>query len=374
MNPSRSTNPSGDTFGNDLETGILGRAREWTDVFPWLRYLRVLRLVASPTSLFVVAVTLAIWWQLIHLTLERPERSRMITPSANLVEQEIMMDGDWLQRSPRALLEHLNHVSPVVLWEHVDWWERSEFDSPMKLAFVVLVSTVIWTPAVLHLLRQGATLTAGRPMLPFTHAMGFVFRRSFPGWIVGMIPAVVVGVGIVFLYVVSLIGQVVGGIGFLETILALMLALSALLIGLVGFGSQFAVPLAWSAIVNESNGDILDSLSRGYEYFLRRPIHLIFNLFIVIVIVGILTMLAGSLSEFSVTSSSIAFRHAGVSETLQSRFAVFIWFLPIVVMITLFWGLMGGLYLLLRQSAGGQEVEDLWIPERSAPDPLPVRT
>ena len=47
-----------------------------------------------------------------------------------------------------------------------------------------------------------------------------------------------------------------------------------------------------------------------------------------------------------------------VSLIAQRIFGAF----PTVVVLTLLWGLVGGVYLLLRYDAGGQEVEDLWQP------------
>ena len=46
-------------------------------------------------------------------------------------------------------------------------------------------------------------------------------------------------------------------------------------------------------------------------------------------------------------------------------------YLPVVVLLTAIWSLLGGVYLLLRYDAGGQEVEDLWQADVYPEPPLP---
>jgi hypothetical protein len=51
----------------------------------------------------------------------------------------------------------------------------------------------------------------------------------------------------------------------------------------------------------------------------------------------------------------------GGGNTLAASVRFTLGYVPAVVTYTLSWSLIGGIYLLLRQDAGGQEVEDLWI-------------
>ncbi|MEM9588560.1 MAG: hypothetical protein AAGA03_14855, partial [Planctomycetota bacterium] len=44
---------------------------------------------------------------------------------------------------------------------------------------------------------------------------------------------------------------------------------------------------------------------------------------------------------------------------------------PDIMVLTLFWGLIGASYLLLRKDAGGQEPEDLWQPSGDTSPDLP---
>ena len=62
MNPDNSDSSREEVHrGHDLEAGLLARVREWTDVFPWLRLGRTLRVAGSPPLVFLMATTFAVW-------------------------------------------------------------------------------------------------------------------------------------------------------------------------------------------------------------------------------------------------------------------------------------------------------------------------
>ena len=69
--------------GHNLETGLLGRVREWTDIVPWLRLGRTLRVAGSPPLVLLTAVTFAFWWlgqrlifgEVSYITVLLPHRS-----------------------------------------------------------------------------------------------------------------------------------------------------------------------------------------------------------------------------------------------------------------------------------------------------------
>ena len=74
---------------------------------------------------------------------------------------------------------------------------------------------------------------------------------------------------------------------------------------------------------------------------------------------------------FLILTSSVAaslLNLAGSSANVPLMVIGVLGHLPAVVVLTVMWSLVGGVYLLLRYDAGGQEVEDLWQP---APPPKP---
>ena len=157
----------------------------------------------------------------------------------------------------------------------------------------------------------------------------------------------------------------------IESLLAILVAVIAVLCGLLAFGSHFAIPLGWAALAQERSPDPLDSLSRGYEYLFRRPLHLIGYGTLALVLVLMIGGLATGVAAAGVSVSEIALGSNASAQSLVQRVAGVLTWLPIAVAVTLAWGLIGGVYLMLRCDAGGQEVEDIWMPPVTPRVPLP---
>ena len=81
--------------GHELEAGMLERVREWTDLFPWLRLARVLRIAASPTLLLVVAATLFVWAIGMRYTASDASISLLRQPSFTLLQRWTVMSIVW---------------------------------------------------------------------------------------------------------------------------------------------------------------------------------------------------------------------------------------------------------------------------------------
>ncbi len=115
-------------------------------------------------------------------------------------------------------------------------------------------------------------------------------------------------------------------------------------------------------VINEQDPDPLDALSRGYEYLFRRPIQLVFYVLFSVLLLTVVGSLASAVAWSASEIATSALWFVGSSDALQRITSSILWRFPAVVVLTLTWSLVGGVYLLLRYDAGGQEVEDLWQP------------
>ncbi len=358
--------------GHDLEAGILARAREWVDVIPWLRLGRTLRVAGSPPLLLMVALTFAIWSPVFESTLwvaRVPIQNSKLDPSADSGQA-----GFSLRSTADSALRQVRSVIPTSVLGEVNppsgfvarkswWWTL------VGMAW----SLLIWMPTVLLLVRQGALLAAGRPLAGLRQGFILALRRTPVAWLVALIPLACVLALAPLIMLAGWMARFVDAVPWLEIPIALMVIVVAVPCGILAFGANFAVPLAWAAIANERDPDALDSLSRGYEYLLRRPLQLALDVFLSAVALAIICTLAAAVTGAATQISSILLEWVGTSPTLPGRVATIMGHFPLVVAMTLFWSLVGGVYLLLRQDAGGQEVEDLWFPMAKNSQPLPRR-
>ncbi len=126
-----------------------------------------------------------------------------------------------------------------------------------------------------------------------------------------------------------------------------------------------------AAMVAEADPDPIDSLSRGYEYLFRRPLSLAWYAVVLSINVYVFSWLLGGLGS----SMSVAARWIGSSWfadaiMIQSAGDV-VGLLVLAWLATLVLASLGGVYLLLRYDAGGQEVEDMWEPPKPESPTLP---
>lgn len=346
------------------ETGMLLRVREWTDLFSWVRLGRTMRLAGSPPHLLAVALTLGVWSLVLSVLaapLERPQASAAGSPAVDTPRSETAGG-----RSPSSAGEVLLRLPTA---KAARMWQRS--DRPWRRAALAIWTVVAWSPVTLLLCRQGAILSAGRDLGEITAVGWLALRRSPAAWLVAALPLVPILILGFVLGVAGWIERLSGLPAWLVPPAALVSALIALPAGLVAFGAIVAVPLGLGAIANEADGDAVDALSRGYEYFLRRPLRL--ALYLLVAAFPLLVMF-GLAHGVAVAARLVSESFIGsASESGLAAMTIdLIGFLPVVVILTLSWGLVGGIYLLLRQDAGGQEPEDLWYPPTPAPPPLPT--
>ena len=342
--------------GYDLESGLFARVREWIDVLPWLRLGRTLRVAGSPPLIFLVALTFAIWKIGISLM-----------PFSEAIPHAHQPEVAWAtaQQGPEIVAAYLQGLNPTSVFggdEKIVWW---------KTLLGILWSVLVWTPIVILLARQGGLLTAGRPLMSLRAVISLVLSRTWAGWTAALVPLGCVSAFALIIMLLGWLANLLGDVSWINSILAVVTVAIAIPCGILAFGANAAIPLSWAALANERDPDALDSLSRGYEYVFRRPLQLVLYLTISLVIVGVAVLLAIGVSEAAI---QICSRLLGFCETPESMIAATVSLLshlPVVVLLTSMWSLLGGIYLLLRYDAGGQEVEDLWQPEPTPPPPLP---
>ncbi len=332
--------------GHDLESGLIERVREWVDVFGWIRLGRVLRIAGSPSMLVVTTLTL-----LIHLAGDRIIFGRELEPA--------------IRTDPIFLIDHFSRLVPTSVF--IDP-RSSGFLVPL---FAIAWSILVWVPAILMLTRQGALLTAGRTMMSTPDVVRHAKSRTVSGWLVAWVPMVcVAAIGIVILGIGG-VSLWAGGVTALEPTLGIIAAIIAIPAGVLAFGGLVAVPMAWVAIANEANSDPLDALSRGYEFIYRRPLQLLMNLLAALIAWAVVVSLSIAIAIVTAVIAVGGIEWVGGTSSTMDGAVVVCRLIPAIVSITLAWGLIGGVYLLVRQSAGGQEPEDLWQPPMSPPPTMP---
>lgn len=359
-----SNNESGKPHrGYDFESGMFNRVREWTDLLPWVRLGRLLRVAISPPLLGCVLLTCLIHQLLANwdIVFELPDTSRTF-----------YWDG-W------------NSVFGN-LWsrdfDEVTGWEIATRSSLKQLPWYTAVSQIVmaivlWSPVALVLIRQGALLTAGRTLSPLGISAPLCFKRLPQSWLTALVPMVCVTmIGAAILCIGWIAGKLPSA-DWIQWIISIPIALLAIPCGILGFGQIVAVPLGWAATVCEKDPDPLDSLSRGYEYLYRRPIQLIFyiavSVFIFWVVHLMSTWVAGAAAAVADAVLSIALPTPDDGEThaIVSSVSGLLRLLPLAATLAVALSSIGGIYLLLRRDAGKQEVEDIWRPSPKPKSELP---
>lgn len=322
---SLSHDPSTDqTFtGYDLESGVLQRVRRWRDAIPALVLIDALRVAGSPLYVGVIWIALSV--------------ASFLPPGFSI-------------EFP---------VGSVPRFQ-VQWY--SDFPGwPLVIAAGLIA--IVTLPAALAA-RAGACYAAGRSQ-SFT-ANGRVTLACWSRLFV--IPLVPVGITAGLSVVMMGAGAFgrIGGMGgemgrWLVEATALAALPIAILIGMIAGGAVAAVPLAIAATVLEKQSDVLDSLSRGYEYLFRRPIYLAFYVVCAVVLSATVWQLAVMISGVAIAIGGWGLQIGAGDSNAPQGYRWLLVRLPLAVAVTAVWGQVGAIYLLMRQVANEQEIEDIAI-------------
>ena len=322
--------------GYEFESGMFARARSWTDLFPWVALVRVLRLLASPTAIaFVTVACLITRWTFLSFVEVHPAGFPEIGPNA----------------FPQFVLSAVSHLFVANTWAAVT---------------LVIVVLLLWSPVIGFVARQGAVLTAGGTLPEFGRTLSILKTRWWRCYLVPLVPIACVAMFSALLLVLRLPSMLIG-LDAVSNATGWLLGVLVIPAGILGFGALIAVPLGTAALMNEADPDPIDSLSRGYEYLLRRPLHLFWYVLVCLTIgFAVRAVFSGVAVVSGMLVQGVASTIAADATTAQSAEFVVnaLWN---GAQVTLQLGLLGGVYLLLRRDAGGQHVEDLWHPK---PEPV----
>ncbi|MEM9643869.1 MAG: hypothetical protein AAF989_02650 [Planctomycetota bacterium] len=375
--------------GHSLEAGILSRAREWVDVAPWIRLGRVMRLAGSPVAVGLVIVAGVIWHSV--LSAVSGESTAAALFEGQVTGTEILRaPGDWSPwLAPLGLVRQvLWNLNPMVLF-WADGTDNSKAGWMRVLSGIGIWSwtALVWTPVVLFLCRQGALLTTRRDLMGTSGVMRLAIHRTPRAWLSMLTPLACVLVLLVPVIAFSwsfhvAVDRILGPSSFLGGFLAMLAAVVLIPAGVLAMGSFVALPSAFAALINEPHPDSLDALSRGYENLLRRPLSLVFYVAMALACVFVAGNLARGVSVCAANLAdsvnvgpaplqAVGQENPDLESSYSATLTRLLQFFPACVAFALSWGMVGGTYLLLRRDCGGQEVEDLWIPERKSTTELP---
>lgn len=321
------------------EQNLFNQVRVWTDVFPWLRLVRVLRIAGAPVWMLHTLLVFLVWMAVLLNF-----RAEFVTQAA--------WGSSW------NWTDWAITISPGdVLVRPTGWFERSSLPESQTIDwFIVFWTSLIWLPTSMMLIRTGALLAAGHDMPSFLSTARYIGCRLRSGLIVILLPLLVALPFWGIVWTGTMLPQWIGAEGWIDWVLqwgCVVLVVPALITAsLLLIAGKVAAPLALASLMTAKNADPMDSLSRGYEYTLRRlPQLILFALIALalsIVVVAAWTLVGVSGLQFVASQSGIRPLVTAI---------VMGWLSAIAIM--MFWSMVGGVYLLLRQSAGGQEIEDI---------------
>ncbi|MEM9364531.1 MAG: hypothetical protein AAGD07_00940 [Planctomycetota bacterium] len=330
--------------GHMVEGGLFASVHSWHDLFPALRLLKTARVLASPIWVGIATLVFSLW----QLGIER-------------------FVGDLVGSSALATAILVSPSEMIFAWIG----SGTHFDAPEMLrpfvasangfaavTLLVVWTLLVWTPFALSFLHLGGHLTSGRDLPRTRPTLVASVRKTPRAWIASVVPALASLPFLILSWLVcwpylSLFGGPETSFSIMDLVAGLLIAgLTLPAAILLGF-SKAAIPLSWAAISIEDGADALDALSRGYEYCLRR---LVYAAFLITVVLLLLLATSHGFNWFCSTLLALIPVQA-VPRSVPGILSV----VTNASLIALSWSLIGGSYLLLRQSAGGQEIDD--IPE-----------
>lgn len=353
------------------ESGFLLRLRTWRDALPWLALVDCLKPATSVITLGLVGAT---FWLSVGLTYAVDRFLRNASGGdAGMLQWRIPGHDYWgwpaADDRPAHLYDALTIVAGPAMRMVLGGGALTEL---LWLALYQVLLLALWAIPAAYVMRQCALSMAGRLTMGTGEGLAHAARRLPALLLAVLIPAMAVALILLYFIIsgwVARIPSIGGALAIVVQLVGLPLAIVA---GLLSFGGFAAVPLAWAAVANEQEGSGFDGISRGYEYVLRRPLQMLFYILIAAAIAYALSLLATGVATAATAVVASGFRiGAGPDLALPDPIVALLASLPTIVVLTLFWSLAAGIYLLLRRSANHQEIEDVWESPRPQPEPLP---
>ena len=355
--------PMNEVFeGNRLETGVLQRARQWRDAIPALVLIDALRVAGSPLHVGCIWLTLALQGWLVSLA--------FITPPAIAPPVEFSAASESVTGvDPRAWMQSLAELGLV------------------RGGGLLGASLLLWLLPAAIVARAGACYVAGRPQSFSVHVRTVASRwGSLLGLFAIPLAAMLLLLGGMMLIGTlgrlplgslnggSLNGGSLSGTGAWLGAVAVVLALPlAILTGLLLAGSIAALPLGMVAVVIEKQHDAFDSVSRGYEYVFRRPIQLAFYLVCSAGLLFVIGIAARAIAYAAAACGEASLAIGSGGEALPRMLGTCLSSFSSAIVVTAAWGSVGAIYLLMRQAANDQEIEDIAVSPVDLREPeLPV--
>ncbi|WP_236620886.1 hypothetical protein [Rhodopirellula sallentina] len=352
------------------EERLFDKVRTWVDVFPWLRLVRVCRVAGGPVWLTHCFLVFAVWFAGAVWLTQNPEHvafdSDLQQPMS--VRSVLGLAIGTVASPSDAFIPRLPFAN-----EWTGGLPGGEFLSQRWSWVLVVWTIVLWLPTSMALVRVGALLTAGRDTPSYLVTFGDAFRRIGRGVLVVVLPTLVATFFAGIVLGLNWFSNWLGGpsdVGNWANWLTLPIVLPATLVAAVLIlGGRIATPLALASLMVEPDPDPLDSLSRGYEYTLRRLPQLV-------LLIGVATVISAVVVSAWAAICRVGGSLCGVVSAPNPALIACLELLPAVVAIMFLWAMTGGIYLLLRQSAGGQEVEEVAVASDhwKAPDLPPVQS
>lgn len=321
---------------------MFARVRSWVDIAPWIRLTRTLRILSSPSyvsATFLLCLLLRLAGVSVKETWARYSFASLM-PS----------NTEWTAR-------FVNGRFDVTVGEIL---------TILLVPMFVLVSVFVFQVVA----RAGVMLTAGHDLPAASESIRLIATRFLKSLVLVFVPFACVTVFAGLAFLVRLPGWFTED-SWWNSLIGGLFALACVPLGLLGFGALFAIPLGLVAMVSEPDPDPIDSLSRGYEYLYRRPLHLVFYASVSSAILYVASFVLGgicaTIEGFSAWMATLVFERSGeqlgISATVLTLFES--WLLTLAI------SLIAGSYLLLRYNAGGQEVEEVFHSTPPADQPLP---
>ncbi|MEM6690695.1 MAG: hypothetical protein AAF664_14770, partial [Planctomycetota bacterium] len=339
--------------GYELEGSLFERVRSWTDLFGFLRLARVLRGALSPPLVLLSAITLAI------STLLAASFENHAMPIARW--QSGLSQMDVTLGNSLVFLTRLQILPPGV-------FRGFAVDRLVLRTLELSLQWILWTPLLLILFRQGALLSVGRTMEPIGELIG---RTRDRGLAVLAMVGILVGCAGIFL-LPCLLSFYVAKFPYLVTP-GTLIGLGFLLPATVLLaGAYVSLPIGVASLANEEITDPVDSLSRGFEAVLRRPLTVIGLCLASALLLHIVHCLAAAVSGTAAALVWTLRDHGLASPGSLAISRIVLAWVPCVIGTNLAGLLIGAMYLLIRQSTNEQQPEDLWVPPPKNAIPMPV--